>query len=114
MPNNKQRTIYATLFEIYVPTYTNTDGNREKHYEKSDYAFYGQFKTFGGKESIVNGAYMVYETATIRSPYHSKVKNNVVLHKVNDDTYWDIINVENIGDLNKELSIKVIHREGLS
>ena len=114
MPNNKTRTIYATLFEIYIPTYTNTDGNREKHYEKSEYALRGQFKTYGGKESTANGTYMVYETATIRSPYHPKIKNNVVLHKVNDDTFWDIINIENIGDLNKELSIKVIHREGLS
>lgn len=78
--------------------------------------FFGSFKTYGGtevKEKVVNGIYVIEDTANIETWYRPDITSNCRIGRANDGAIFDIINEpENINMRNQFLKFKVRRVKG--
>lgn len=78
--------------------------------------FFGSFKTYGGtevKEKIVNGIYVIEDTASIETWYRPDITSNCRIARANDGAIFDIMNEpENINMRNQFLKFKVRRVKG--
>ena len=75
--------------------------------------FFGSFKTFGGTEREVNGAYSVENTAVVETWFRPDIKSNCRIGIPATGAEYDILGEpENIGMRNQFLKFKVIGVRG--
>lgn len=67
---------YTTALELLIPTYSTDKGVKVKTYPEAGKGIRlnGSFRTFGGTETVVNGTYMVLDTASIETWYRPDIK----------------------------------------
>lgn len=77
---------------------------------------FGSFKTYGGtkvKEKIVNGIYVIEDTANIETWYRPDITSHCRIARANDGAIFDIMNEpENINMRNQFLKFKVRRVKG--
>ena len=85
----------STPCKILIPTYTRKNGKEIKEYpsvEESNLIFFCSFKTFGGTESVVDGTYMIDDTANILCYFNENIKSNCRIVRLTDNAVFDVIN----------------------
>lgn len=105
----------ATPLRLLIPTYTTEYGVAKPTYPAPDDAplIYGTFRTFGGTDREVNGAYAVENTATIETWYRSDIKADCRIYvPATGATYQIIGSPENIEMRCQYLSIRVMEIKG--
>ena len=109
----KPSTPYSTAIELFIPTYTTTLGVREKSYPKEGIRLNCSFKTYGGSENAVNGAYSVINTAVIETWYRPDIDADCRIKVLQTGELYEVINKpENIDMRNQYLKFKVQIVEG--
>ena len=88
--------------------------NGYKYPEISDgILIYGSFKTFGGTEREVNGAYAVENTATVETWFRPDIKSNCRIGIPATGAIYDVLGEpENINMRNQFLKFKVTEVKG--
>ena len=75
--------------------------------------FFGSFKTYGGTEREVNGAYSVENTAIIETWFRPDIRSNCRIGLPDSGMIYDILGEpENIAMRNQFLKFKVIQVKG--
>lgn len=75
--------------------------------------FYGSFKTFGGTEREVDGAYSVENTATVETWFRPDIRSNCRIGIPATGAVYDILGEpENINMRNQFLKFKLIEVKG--
>lgn len=78
--------------------------------------FFGSFKTYGGtenKEKIINGIYVIEDTANIETWYRPDITSNCRIARANDGAVFEIINEpEDINQRHQFLKFKVRRVKG--
>lgn len=103
----------AVPFILLVPTYSTSLGVRVKTFPEVSKAkesdkFFGTFRTFGGTEVNVNGAFSVEDTGTIETWYRPDIASDCRVYNTQDGTMYEVIGTpENIEGRNQYLKIKV-------
>ena len=91
--------------QILIPTTKKVNGVAQKTFEESDMIFCS-FKGYGGTELERDDRIIVENTAVVETWYRPDIKNNCKF-KLQDNSEWEILNVENIDMRNMFLKIKV-------
>ena len=97
-----------------VDTYEKVKGVSKPIYkEAKDPIIYCNFKTYGGKETTVNGRYVILDTAKITTWYRPDITSNCQLERLSDKARFDIINEpENMGMGNKYMQFTIERVKG--
>lgn len=73
-----------------------------------DYIFFGDFKTYGGTENVVNGVYTLIDTAIVNTWYRPEITSECRICVLSNNKVYDIINdPENIEMRNQFLQFKI-------
>lgn len=100
---------------LLEPVYSNALGVQKKTFPPvcEGKLFYGSFKTFGGTERNVNGAYSVENTAVIDTWYRPDIKADCHVVVRSTGMEYEIIGEpENINMQNQYMKFKVIGVKG--
>ena len=106
---------------LLIPTsITQVKGIVKKEYptveeaiKNQDNIFYGSFKTYGGTEKIVNGIYVIEDTANIETWYRTDITSSCRIARASDSAVYDIINEpEDINQRHQFLKFKVKRIKG--
>ena len=104
---------YDTAVEILIPSYTNTKGVETKSFPDSGIRANCSFKTYGGKESVVNGVYSVIDTANVEMWFRPEVKAGCRIKLLSDGQMYEIVGKpENVNMRNQFLKFRVKAVEG--
>jgi hypothetical protein len=82
-------------------------GNLQKAFsDSSDSPWVCSFVTYGGTERVIDGIYVVENTAILEGWYNPNIQNNC---QIKDPTgqVWEVTNVENIEMRNQFSRVKV-------
>lgn len=69
-------------------------------------AIFGSFKAYGGTEKESNDLIIIENTAVVETYFRPDITNDCKL-KLNDESEWEIIHLENIDMKNMYLKLKV-------
>lgn len=105
---------------LLIPSYKKVSGvikkvypSIEKALEVKNNLFYGNFKTYGGTETTINGVYSIEDTAIIETWYRPDIKSDCRIALADSNIIYDIINEpENINMRNQFLKFKVKRIKG--
>ena len=104
---------------LLVPSYSDDYGVENKTFPAVDdkgenvFEFFGNFKTYGGTETTVNGAYVVEDTAIIETWYNPIFTSDCRIYVRDNGGYYDILaSPENINLEGQYLKMKVRRVKG--
>ena len=115
MKSFKPATPFSTPLILLIPTETKSYGvTADKYPEiKNGILFFGSFKTYGGTEREVNGAYSIENTAVVETWFRPDIKGNCRVYVPEAGTTYDILGEpENIAMRNQFLKFKIIEVKG--
>lgn len=75
-----------TVAELLKPVYKKYNGERKKIYPDTGEEIFINFKTKGGTESVIDGVYVVIDTAQAVTFWRSDIKSDCRI-KVGNDIY---------------------------
>lgn len=108
MANFKPSLPYSTPIELLIPTYTNSKGVNKKTFPANGIRLNCSFKTYGGSESSVNGAYAVLDTAWVETWFRPDIKADCRIKVLSTGTIYELINTpENVEMRNQFVKFKV-------
>lgn len=108
MANFKPSLPYSTPIELLIPAYTNSKGVNKKTFPANGIRLNCSFKTYGGSESSVNGAYAVLDTAWVETWFRPDIKADCRIKVLATGTIYEIINTpENVEMRNQFVKFKV-------
>ncbi len=99
--------------KLLIPTWTTVAGVDRKEYPDpadvpDDLIFFGCFKSFGGTEREVNGAYVIEDTATVETWFRPEIQSDCRVAMLNSGAVYEILgSPENIEMRNQFLQFKV-------
>ncbi|WP_418290959.1 hypothetical protein [Massilicoli timonensis] len=99
--------------KLLIPSWKVVNGVRKKVYPdpkdvSDDLIFFGNFRTFGGTESNVNGVISIVNTAIIDTWYRPEIRSDCMVVLLNTNAVYEIIgDPENIEMRNQFLKFKV-------
>lgn len=99
--------------KLQIPTWEKINGVRQKVYPNvddipDDLIIFGNFRTFGGTETTINGVYSIESTATVETYYRPDVTADCRVVLLNTNEIYEIIGEpENIEKRNRLLKFKV-------
>ena len=99
-----------------VEKYEKVNGVSKPIYKDAeDPIIYCNFKTYGGKETTVNGRYVILDTAYITTIYRPDIQSNCQLIRLSDNAIFEIKNEpENIEQANQFIKFMVERVKGKS
>lgn len=100
---------------LLIPTTSKSLGVNKNSYPEIDKGIliFGSFKTFGGTERQVDGAYAVENTATVETWFRPDIRSNCRIGVPATGAVYDILGEpENIEMRNQFLKFKVIEVKG--
>lgn len=98
---------FTTVLELYNPTYTQAKGVTKKVYAETPTDVINcSFKTYGGTETTVNGAYSLVDTANVETWYRPDI-TAASLFKLAGKTYEVIGEPEDISQRHQYLKFKI-------
>lgn len=101
---------------LLIPTsYTASYGVESKSYPNADMGilFFGSFRTFGGTERDIDGAFSVENTGVINTWYRPDIQSNCRIAIPQTESVYEIIGEpENIQMQNQYLQFKVREIKG--
>ena len=115
MKSYKPTTPFSVPMMLLIPTESTSYGVTKDVYPTIDKGvpFFGSFRTFGGTEREVNGAYSIENTATIETWFRPDIKSNCRIGIPQTGMIYDILGEpENISMRNQFLKFKVIGIKG--
>ena len=81
--------------KYFVPTYTIVNGVRTKAYSDG-VNFFCSAKGFGGTEKVIDGVYVIEDTMTLETWYIGGIDTNCKVKLLDDDSEWEVLNVEDV------------------
>lgn len=113
MAEYKPRFPFSTAIELLIPTYTNSKGVQIKSFPDSGIRLNCSFKTYGGEETTVNGAFTVLDTASVETWFRPDIKAECRIKLLSTGQVYEVIGKpENINMRNQFLKFKVRAVEG--
>lgn len=106
---------YNVPMKLLIPKKTNIGGVLQKEYPSIEdgILFFGNFKTYGGKEVVINGIYSVLDTAKIETWFRPEIKSNCRIVLCNTGAIYEIKGeVENIELRNQFIKFNVERVKG--
>ena len=104
---------FSVPIELLIPTYTKSKGVDVKTFPDNGIRLNCSFKTYGGTESTVNGAYTVIDTATVETWFRPDIKTDCRIKLLPSGQVYEIIGKpENINMRNQFIKFKVRSVEG--
>ena len=99
---------------LVVERYEKTGGVSKPIYiEAKDPIIYCNFKSYGGTEKVVDGRYVIEDTANITTWYRPDIKSNCQLIRLKDNAKFEILNEpENVEERDQYLEFKVKRLKG--
>lgn len=99
---------------MVVDRYEKTGGVSKPIYREAENPIiHCNFKTYGGKETTVNGRYTILDTAKITTWFRPDITSNCQVIRLSDNATFNIINEpENMGQGNKYLQFTVERLKG--
>lgn len=104
---------FNVAMKILVPTWENVQGVNQKVYPNpedvnDDFIFFGNFKTYGGTESVSNGVLSIVDTANIDTWYRPDITADCRIYVLSTKRTYDVISEpENVEMRNELLKFKV-------
>lgn len=103
----------TTPLILQTPSQSNYLGTRSKTYTDVDGVIFGNFKTYGGTETTVDGILEVIETAEITTWYRPDIQSDCRIKRASDGAVFEILGEpENIEQRNMILKFKVRRVKG--
>lgn len=105
----------TTAMELFVvDRYEKTGGVSKPIYKKADKPLvYCNFKTYGGKETTINGRYVILDTAYITTWYRPDITSGCLMKRMSDGALYEIINEpDNVEQGNRYLKFTVQRYKG--
>ena len=115
MAGFKPSTPFSTALVLLAPEKSNSYGVTTKSFPpiQDGRLFYGSFKTYGGTERDVNGAYSVEDTAVVQTWYNPEITSACRVAIPNTGAVYEIINEpENVNMRNQFMQFKVRRVKG--
>lgn len=115
MAGFKPSTPFSTALVLLVPDKSTSYGVTTKSYPpiESGQLFFGSFKTYGGTEREVNGAYSVEDTAVVQTWYNPRIESDCRVAIPNTNAVYEIINEpENVNMRRQFMQFKVRRVKG--
>lgn len=115
MKTYKPSAPFNVAMVLLKPVYENVLGVQKKTFPSisDEKLFYGSFKTFGGTERDVNGAYSLENTAAIDCWYQPDITSDCHIVVCSTGMEYEIIGEpENINMQNQYMKFKVIGVKG--
>ena len=99
---------------LVVDHYEKVGGVSKPVYKEAEKPlFYCNFKSMGGTEKVVDGRYVIEDTANITMLYRPDLQSNCRVKKLNNNAIYEIINEpEDIEDNGRWLKFKVKRVKG--
>ena len=108
MANFKPALHYTTPIELLIPTYSTIKGVPQKTFPEKGIRINCSFKTYGGSESSVNGAYTVLDTAWVETWFRPDIKSDCRIKVISTGAVYEVINTpENVDMRNQFVKFKV-------
>ena len=113
MPNEIKQ-LNTPMKLIVVDKYEKTNGVSKPIYKDAvDPIIFCNFKTFGGKEVVNNGRYVIEDTANIVTWYRPDITSDCLLVRLSDNATFEILNEpENIEQRNQYLKFVIKRTKG--
>lgn len=115
MKSYRPTTPFSTPLVLLIPTKSKSIGVNGYTYPELENGklIFGSFKTYGGTEREVNGAYSVENTAVIETWFRPDIKSNCRIGVPETGAVYDILGEpENISMRNQFLKFKVMEVKG--
>lgn len=115
MAHFKPSAPFTAAMILLIPTYDKIQGVEKKTFPDTTKGsiFYGNFKTYGGTETEVNGLYSILDTAYIETWFRPDIKSDCRVYVTdNGGTYEIIDEPENIELRNQFLKFRVRRVKG--
>lgn len=107
----RPKTPFNVPMKLLGPTWKNSGGVNKKVYPDPDTirdVFFGNFRTFGGTETTIDGVYSIENTATIETWYRPDIKSDCQVYLIPTGQIYDVIGEpENIEMRNQFLKFRV-------
>jgi len=104
---------FTTPFNLLIPVPHKVLGQVQKAFTPSESSpLFCSWKSFGGKEVVIDNILAVENTAVIETWWTPEFKNNCQIELLDDNSVWEILNIENISRRNQYARIKIRYMGG--
>lgn len=99
---------------LVVDKYEKKNGVSKPVYKEAvDPIIHCNFKSYGGTEKVINGKYVIEDTANIVTWFRPDIQSNCCLLRLSDNATFEILNEpENIEQTNQYLKFKIKRIKG--
>lgn len=110
IPKNAKET--RTAVKLLIPTYSAYNGVRRAVYPATGDVIMANWKSYGGKDAVVNGVYSVIDTAAVTTRYRPDIQSNCRFLRPDGAVYEIKGEPENVDMANRWLICKVERVKG--
>lgn len=110
IPKNAKET--RTAVKLLIPTYSAYNGVRRAVYPATGDVIMANWKSYGGKDAVVNGVYSVIDTAVVTTRYRPDIQSNCRFLRPDGAVYEIKGEPENVDMANRWLICKVERVKG--